>query len=337
MCGIAGIVSLKSPSQSDIVAMTKALAHRGPDAEGYFIKDKVALGHRRLSIIDLDPRSNQPFYSQNGRYVIVYNGEIFNFKKIAEDISAQGVILKTTSDTEVMIEAFALWGPGFVHRLNGMFAFVIYDTLDHKLFIFRDRFGKKPLFYHLTDSTFLFASELKSILGHPSVSSTLSFDLTTISTFLQLGFIPQPKTFYKSIYKFPVGHYGILSQDLKLSLLPYWNISHYITTKRTISEGPAFSHLKELINEAVQSRLVADVPVGIFLSGGIDSSLVSACASKVARLKTFSIGFKESKFDESAYAKKVANHLNTDHCSYILNESEAVQMRDPYMNHFDEP
>ncbi len=236
-----------------------------------------------------------------------------------------------------MIEAFTLWGVGFVHRLNGMFAFVIYDTFEQKLFIFRDRFGKKPLFYYLDDNTFLFASELKSILKHPAVSTGLSFDLTTISTFLQLGYIPQPKTFYKSIYKFPVGRYGILSSDLKLSLLPYWNISHYITTTRTISEGNAFSQLKDLINNAVHSRLVADVPVGIFLSGGIDSSLVTASASKVARLKTFSIGFKESKFDESAYAKKVANHLNTDHCSYMLSEREAVEMVDQYINHFDEP
>lgn len=337
MCGISGIVSKTPPKRSDIESMTHAIAHRGPDADGYFVNSHVALGHKRLSIIDLDARSNQPFQSQDGRYIIAYNGEIYNFKDIARDLVAQGVTLRTTSDTEVMIEAFALWGTGFVHRLNGMFAFVIYDIFEKKLFIYRDRFGKKPLFYYLNGEVFLFASEIKSLLKHPAVSNNLAFDLSTISTFLQLGYIPQPKTFYKSIYKFPVGHYGVLSPDLTLSLLPYWNISHYLTTTRSITEAHAFDQLKYLVTDAVHSRLVADVPVGIFLSGGIDSSLVSACASKFARLKTFSIGFKESKFDESSYARKVASHLNTDHRSYMLSEQEAVEMVNQYINHFDEP
>lgn len=338
MCGIAGIVSPHKPSEQEIQNITDAIKHRGPDAEGYYVNGHVALGHRRLSIIDLDARSNQPFFSQSKRYVIVFNGEIYNYKKIAVELVKAGIELRTTSDTEVIVEAFALWGPGFVHLLNGMFAFVIYDTQEQNLFLFRDRVGKKPLFYTLTEDTFLFASELKAIFRHPKISSALSYDLTILSTFLQLGYIPQPKTFYKNIQKFPAGHYGILTSDLKLSILPYWNVSHYIKTSRLIKEEQAFHHLKELVHDAVHNRLLsADVPVGIFLSGGIDSSLVTASASQIAKVKTFSIGFKESKFDESIFAQQVADHLGADHYSYHLSQAEAVEMLDDYLNHFDEP
>ncbi|HTJ49811.1 MAG TPA: asparagine synthase (glutamine-hydrolyzing) [Cyclobacteriaceae bacterium] len=336
MCGIAGIVSLKEVQQEEIKLMTDSIAHRGPDAKGYYLNNSIALGHRRLSIIDLDARSNQPFFSKDNRYVIVFNGEIYNFKKIAEELAQHAIALHTTSDTEVIIEAFALWGTGFVHKLNGMFSFVIYDTLTKNTFLFRDRVGKKPLYYYSKDGLFLFGSEIKAILKHPAIANNHSVDISTISTFLQLGFIPEPKTFYKDIKKFPAGHYGILSSALELSILPYWNISHHIRSERSTTETAAFNQLKFLVNDSVHSRLVADVPVGIFLSGGIDSSLVAASAAQVARLKTFSIGFKESKFDESIYAEKVARHLNTDHHSYILRESEAVEMIDQYLNHFDE-
>lgn len=335
MCGIAGIISQKEIHQGEIELMTDAIAHRGPDAHGYYLNHNIALGHRRLSIIDLDARSNQPFFSKDKRYVIVFNGEIYNFKSIAQELVQQGVSLHTTSDTEVIVEAFALWGTGFVHKLNGMFAFVIYDTFTKNIFLFRDRVGKKPLYYYLKDGVFLFASEIKAILKHPSVDKN-AIDRSTISTFLQLGYIPEPKTFYSGIHKFPAGHYGVLSSSLEFSILPYWNISHYIKSNRSITETTAFDQLKFLVNDAVHSRLVADVPVGIFLSGGIDSSLVAASAAQVARLKTFSIGFKENKFDESVYAEKVARHLNTDHHSYLLHESEAVEMVDQYLNHFGE-
>jgi asparagine synthase (glutamine-hydrolysing) len=336
MCGIAGIIS-KNPSRQEIKLMTDLLAHRGPDAEGFFVNETVALGHRRLSIIDLDSRSNQPFVSKDGRYVMVYNGEIYNFKKTARELTDAGISLRTSSDTEVIIEAFAMWGVGFAQKLNGMFAFAIYDTVEAKLYLFRDRVGKKPLYYYLKDDLFLFASELKSIINHPYVAKNISIDQSTISTFLQLGYIPQPKTFYQGIKKFPSGHYGILSKKLKLSVLPFWQLPHYIATRRSLNEDSAFQRLKELVDDSVQSRLVADVPVGIFLSGGIDSSLVAAVASKSARLKSFSIGFKEANFDESAYAEKVARHVGTDHVAYMLSEHEAVEMVDKYLNHFDEP
>lgn len=337
MCGIAGIFSREITQPEVIERMTNMLVHRGPDAQGYYRNNHAALGHRRLSIIDLDARSNQPFFSQEGRYVVVYNGEIFNFKKVAKDLIEAGIVLRTTSDTEVLIEAFSLWGSGFVHKLDGMFAFAIYDTKQNQLFLFRDRVGKKPLYYFLSGNVFAFASEIKSLLKHPEVHSTLAIKKSTISSFLQQGYIEQPHTFYEKIFKFPAGHYGIISDDLQLSILPYWNVTHYLKTERNITETSAFSQLKVLVDDAVTSRLIADVPVGIFLSGGVDSSLVTAVASKSTKLKTFSIGFKESKFDESLHAEKIAKHLGTDHHRYILNSKEAVAMMDQYLDQFDEP
>lgn len=337
MCGIAGIFSATTPTRNEIELMTDSIKHRGPDASGYFLDSQIALGHRRLSIIDLDARSNQPFLSKDGRYVMVYNGEIYNYKKIADELVQSGISLRTTSDTEVIIEGFAIWGAGVLQKMNGMFALAIYDQQEKKLFLCRDRVGKKPLFYYLKDNVLLFGSELKSILCHPLIASNIEIDLSTISTFLQIGYIPQPKTFYKNIYKFPAGHYGFISTDFKVSILPYWNISHYISTTRTITELRAFNSLKQIVNDAVTSRLVADVPVGIFLSGGIDSSLVTAVASQSAKLKTFSIGFKESKFDESRYAGRVAKHVGSEHVAYMLSENDAVEMVDKYLNHFDEP
>jgi asparagine synthase (glutamine-hydrolysing) len=337
MCGITGIFSMERQGPNVLENMTDALAHRGPDAHGYFCKDSISLGHRRLSIIDLDARANQPFLSQDGRYVIVFNGEIYNFKKIASDLSEAGITLRTTSDTEVVIEAFALWGTGFVHKLQGMFAFVIYDLVDEKLFLYRDRVGKKPLYYYLSNGLFVFASEIKALMQHPVIAVNKKINKATIGLFLQLGYIPQPNTFYKSISKFPAGHYAIIDKEFQLTIFPYWNITHYLKTSRKSDEPLAFKQLKDLIHQAVTSRLVADVPVGIFLSGGIDSSLVTAVASKSAKLKTFSIGFEENKFDESVHAKKIAQHLGTHHYQYILKERDAVEMVDQYLEHFDEP
>jgi asparagine synthase (glutamine-hydrolysing) len=337
MCGITGIFSNRADNKVSIVGITDRIAHRGPDAHGYFVEKKIALGHRRLSIIDLDARANQPFTSQNGRYVVVFNGEIYNYKSLANELRLAGVTLVTSSDTEVLIEAFCIWGTGFVQKLNGMFAFAIYDKADEKLFLYRDRVGKKPLYYWKTESVFIFASEIKSILSHPYVRDHIVVNKATVSSFLQLGYIPHPNTFYENIYKFPAGHYGILTSDLTFSILPFWNVSHYLKTSHAINQDTAEQSLRDLLDEAVNSRLVADVPVGIFLSGGIDSSLVAAIAAKNTKLKTFSIGFKESKFDESAYAERIASHIGTDHHRYILSESDSVALVEKYLDHFDEP
>jgi asparagine synthase (glutamine-hydrolysing) len=337
MCGISGIFSRDKSDRLEIRTVTASIKHRGPDAEGFFEDDYIALGHRRLSIIDLDARSNQPFTTNDGRYVIVYNGEIYNYKSITKELRDCGVTLRTTSDTEVLVEAFVLWGPGFVHKLNGMFAFVIYDSITHQLFLCRDRDGKKPLYYFLSDKLFVFGSELKAVTSHSFVRKQLKVNKSTLSVFLQLGYIPKPNTFYENISKFPDGHYGIVSPQFKLSILPYWNIAHSIKYHRDITEQNAFNQLKRLFYNSVNLRLIADVPVGIFLSGGIDSSLVTAVAAQTTKLKTFSIGFKESKFDESFYARKVAAHLKTEHYEFVLREKDAVELVDIYLDHFDEP
>jgi asparagine synthase (glutamine-hydrolysing) len=337
MCGIAAIFSKQQPTQVEITSITDAISHRGPDAQGYFIHNQVALGHRRLSIIDLDARANQPFFSQNGRYALVFNGEIYNFKEIAQELTQAGITLQTSSDTEVLLEAFILWGTGFVHKLKGMFAFVIYDKQVNQLYLYRDRVGKKPLYYYQSDSLFVFASEIKSILKHPVVKNNIRINRPTLSSFLQLGYIQQPKTFYLGIYKFPAGHYGVLKPNFELSILPYWNVAHYIKTKRPITEAQAFVQLKDLVTGAVTARLVADVPLGIFLSGGIDSSLVTAIAAQSKKIETFSIGFKDSRFDESEHAERIAEHLKTEHHRYILAEQDAVNLVEQYVEHFDEP
>jgi asparagine synthase (glutamine-hydrolysing) len=334
MCGIAGVLSRSAVSREDIESMTQVLAHRGPDAHGYYMRDGVALGHRRLSIIDLDARANQPFHSRNGRFVIVFNGEIYNYQSLAAELVSVGVSLRTTSDTEVLVEAFGVWGTGFVQKLRGMFALAIYDNLERRLYLYRDRVGKKPLYYASAEGAFVFASEIKSILKHPSAKPIVS--KKTISSFLQLGYIPQPNTFFQGIFKFPAGHYGIVTTEGH-ALFPYWNVSHYLKTTRDITEANAVVQLKRLLNQSVKDRLVADVPVGVFLSGGIDSSIVAAVASQSVKLKTFSIGFKESKFDESIYAEKIARHLGCEHYRQVLTEQHAVGLIEKYLDHFDEP
>ena len=337
MCGIAGIFSVNTVGSDEIRVMTESIHHRGPDAFGYFEKPGIALGHRRLSILDLDARSNQPLSSSEGRYTIVYNGEIYNFKEVASELRSKGVSLRTTSDTEVVVEAFALWGPGFVQKLHGMFAFAIYDNQIGQLYLYRDRVGKKPLFYYHKDGVFLFASEIKALMQHPLVRANAAVNHSSISTFLQLGYIPQPNTFFKEIYKFPAGCYGVIPHGGTLVLLPYWNLLHYIETTRFAHEQQALLTLKELVTDAVQKRLIADVPVGLFLSGGIDSSLVASVAARQTKIKSFSIGFTDKMFDESVYAARVAKHIGTDHHAFTLTEQHAVELVDDYLNHFDEP
>jgi asparagine synthase (glutamine-hydrolysing) len=335
MCGIAGILSSKVTAE-EIQTVTRAIGHRGPDAEGFYCDGIAALGHKRLSIIDLDDRANQPFYSSDKKRVIVFNGEIYNYKQLAGEILATGKSLRTQSDTEVLVEGFALWGPGFVQKLEGMFAFVIYDIEKQEMFLCRDRVGKKPLFYYRDQGLFVFGSELKAITAHPQVAKNLRVRKSTFASFLQLGYIQQPATFFENIYKFPAGHYGYLTRQ-DFALMPFWDVISYVKTSRSITESKALDQLKELVNNSVKKRLVADVPVGIFLSGGIDSSLVAAVASQKQKIKTFSIGFKDSKFDESRYAEKIASYLGLEHHRHILSEQDAVGLVDKYLEHFDEP
>ena len=333
MCGIAGFIS----SQLDKVnlsSMTDSLAHRGPNASGLFYDptNNIGLGHRRLSIIDLSASANQPMESGCKRYTVVFNGEIYNYHEIAEELNTP---LKTNSDTEVIVEAFAKWGVDFVKKLNGMFTISIYDTKTNNLYLFRDRIGIKPLYYHWNQSDFLFASELKSI---KSSGIELTINKQAIASFLHLGYIPQNHTIYQNTFKLPAGSYGVFEKN-KFEIIPFWKPEDCIKKETITDYREAKNLLKTELNLAVEKRLISDVPLGTFLSGGIDFSLVTALAAKHSptKLNTFSIGFKDAKHDESAYAKKVAQHLNTNHHEFILTQDDALNELDKIMNNFDQP
>jgi len=335
MCGIAGFLSFSdSFSKIDLENITNALSHRGPDASGFYFNNTVGLGHRRLSIIDLSTAANQPMFSHDGRYVIVFNGEIYNYKEIAEELDCK---LRTTSDTEVLLESFVKWGTAFVNKLNGMFAFAIYDTQDELLYLFRDRMGIKPIYYYQADNKFVFASELKSFDRLPEKYKS-GLNKQAINDFLYLGYIPAPLSIYNNIKKFPSGCYAVLGRN-KFEIKQYWSIEQQVETNILSSTKEAKSRLYELLLSSVQYRMISDVPFGTFLSGGIDSSLVTALAQRLSDkpVKTFSIGFNESKFNEANYAKRVAGFLKTEHYEKFLSYKDALDLLETSFEVFDEP
>ena len=340
MCGITGFVS-KQYKDTDLKSMTNALRHRGPDAEGFFYKEKegIGLGHRRLSILDLSENANQPFFSQNARYAIVYNGEIYNYKEIAQK---EYLTLKTASDTEVIIERFSKKGEQSLKDFNGMFAFALWDTVEKKLYLTRDRVGIKPLYYYWDGQNFAFASEIKALL-HLPIDKSLNY--TAISNYLYLGFFPQEQSIFKHIKKFPAGCIGTLHKN-NFSIKPYWTLESTITQDTIKNEEQAKQQLKKLLIESVEGQMISDVPLGTFLSGGIDSSLVTAVAQHLSTqpVKTFSIGFstgsptdKEAKFNEAPYARSVAQYLKTDHHEFILSKDDALDKIQYLLEVYDEP
>ena len=316
--------------------MTTCLKHRGPDADGFFHNGHTGLGHRRLSIIDLSTGANQPMYSADGRYVIIFNGEVYNFQEIAQDLK---VSLKTHGDTEVILEAYAQWGPSFVNKLNGMFALAIYDIQANSLFICRDRLGIKPIYYYHQDGLFAFASELKALTGLPELSGKFNVDYNSVKEFLYLGYVPTPNSIYAEVKKFPQGYTGMLDGNNNLTLTPYWVLSEKVTGNVITDEAEAKKQLNELVNSAVKYRMIADVPFGTFLSGGVDSSLVTAVAQSNSSVpvNTFSIGFKESSFNEAEHARKVATHLGTHHHEFMVSYQEAIDLFEDIIDVYDEP
>ena len=334
MCGITGFFS-KNFLKTDLVKMTDALSHRGPDASGYFFdQDKgVALGHRRLSIIDLSDAANQPMTSHCGRYIMVYNGEVYNFKEMAKRLKKTN--WQTSSDSEVILEAFVEWGIDFVHQLNGMFAIAIYDKKEDKLLLFRDRMGIKPLYYFYNKKELIFSSELKAICA---IKNNLEISHNAIYAYLHLGYIPNNQTIYHEIFKLKQGSY-LTYQKGKLLNKSYWKAENKVKkeVKQNIVESK--KELKSLLQVSIEKRLISDVPIGTFLSGGIDSSIVAAVAQEVnnSAINTFSIGFDDKKHNESIHAKKVANYLGTNHNEFILKEQDAIHELENIMDHFDEP
>jgi len=342
MCGLSGFYSKQNFfSKEDLERMTQVLAHRGPDAEGYFSDEVVGLGHKRLSIIDLSEEANQPMHSHNNRYVMVYNGEVYNYQEISNEIKmnaspGQNVMFSTSSDSEAILEAFSHYGPAFVEKLNGMFVIVIYDKQTHELFIFRDRIGIKPLFYFWDGKNFAFASELKSLALLNQIPRKLN--RSAIRDFLHLGYVPTPASIYQSINKLDAGCYLKVS-DGSMETYRYWNVTSKLQSDVLEDKRMAMVKLSDLLISSVQYQLKSDVPFGIFLSGGIDSSLVTAHAVELSSVKvnTFSIGFEESRYDESQYARKIANYLGTSHHEFIVSYKDAIPLVDKMISIYDEP
>lgn len=334
MCGITGYISTKI-TQQELKASVQSIAHRGPDNQSLWVEGNSGLGHARLSIFDLSAQANQPMISHDGRYVIVYNGEVYNFKQLAEKYN---IYTKTTSDTEVILELFSLIGHRFVNEMNGMFAGAIFDKQEQKLFLFRDRMGIKPLYYFFSGEDFAFASEIKALVRFEVIKNNLIHNKDSISQFLHLGYIPNPNTFFENIYKFPSGSIGIFSEN-KLDIQSYWQVEQKILYNSDSDVSVTKKQLEKLLISSVTKRLNSDVPLGTFLSGGIDSSLVTAIAQKIAssNVKTFSIGFKESKFNEAEYANTVAAKLGTDHHEFMVSETDVLELVDDYFNAYDEP
>ena len=336
MCGIAGFAGFGG--RSDIESMTSALVHRGPDAWGIYSAPGLFLGHRRLSIIDLGGGS-QPMETADGRLVIAFNGEIYNHRELRKDLQDRGHRFVTDhSDTEVILHGWREWGEGIVGRLNGMWAFAIYDTQTRRIFLSRDRFGKKPLYYFHHSGTFAFASELTALLEHPMAPRELS-ELSRVKFFAH-GLLPAPNTPFEAIWKLPAGHNLIVEPDATACRVSrYWRF--VIEPEESgLSDDALAAQLLEKLSLATSRRLVADVPLGVFLSGGIDSSAVAALAAqKIAGsdLQTFTIGFSEPTFDESAPARRMAGFLGTNHREEQLDLDSAIDFLPQIFDRLDEP
>jgi asparagine synthase (glutamine-hydrolysing) len=323
--------------------MRDTLVHGGPDDAGIFIdKDfPVALGHRRLSILDLSSLGHQPMDFEN--LVITYNGEVYNFKEIRKELEKEGYKFISNSDTEVILKAFHRWGFSAVHKFRGMFASALWDKKDKRLILCRDRIGVKPLYYYYKNGLFMFASELKAFHKHPKFEKRLN--LTGLSLYLKYGYIPAPYSIFENVYKLKPGHFLVLDQKGNIEEFPYWKVEDYFLKGKEEkdkwlkrSEEELAQELEEILTESFKLRLVSDVPVGMFLSGGIDSSTVCALLSKEGiKLKTFTIGFYEKEYSEAGYAKKVAEYLGTEHTELYFTPKEAFEIIPKLPEIYDEP
>ncbi|MBP5412036.1 MAG: asparagine synthase (glutamine-hydrolyzing) [Bacteroidales bacterium] len=338
MCGIAGYYSQAlSQKACDVRLMTQRIAHRGPDAEGSYTHHHVALGQRRLSIIDLSEKANQPMISPCGRYVVVYNGEIYNFRSVRQYLQQHfpSYRWQTQSDTEVVLAAFMYYGEDFVTRLQGMFALAIYDNVTEKLYLYRDRVGIKPLYYYYKDNTLVFASELKAITA-VLPQEELQVNPTAVNHYLHLAYIPAPYTIYEHVYKFPQAHKAVFDGH-NLQLSAYWQLQPD-RQKNNINEKEAKQQLHHLLEQTVEACMFSDVPFGTFLSGGIDSSLMTAIAQSLSAtpINTFSIGFYD-KHNEAEYAGAIAKQLGTHHHELYVTHQDIMNMIPELLSVYDEP
>ena len=345
MCGINGFVlnQKNENARSFIKAMNNTIIHRGPDGDGVFTADnRVALGMRRLAIIDLST-GNQPMYSKGGSLVIVFNGEIYNYKELKKAFIEKGITFYTDSDTEVILKGYEIYGKEIVRHLNGMFAFAIYDSKEQEIFIARDRVGEKPLYYCPDKDFFTFSSELKSI---KKLFETTNKEISTISKkalqlYFTLTFIPAPYTIYENVYKLQPGSYLVLNTNTnEYSITQYWDVAINKQDELIEDYKEAKRQLHELLYDSVEQRMISDVPIGVFLSGGIDSSIITAIMADLRpteKIKTFSVVSNQLEYDESTRSNAVAKHCNTDHHSILFEFGDLRNHLEEVVLNYDEP
>jgi len=329
MCGITGY--LGQGNEEILRRMTDSLRHRGPDDKGFYFNENTGLGHRRLSIIDLET-GHQPIANEDKTIQLIFNGEIYNFQELRERLINQGHKFSTQTDTEVMVHLYEEKGEDFLKELNGMFALALWDEREKKLILARDRMGQKPLYYSLVNNTLVFGSELKSLFHHPLIKKEIDFN--SLNKYLIYEYVPMPQTIIKGINKLEPGHF-LTYQNNQLKKSPYWNIQF----NQLENQKDYLTKFEELLEDSVKKRLISDVPLGIFLSGGIDSSTIAYYAQKNSnqKIKTFSIGFEDKSFDESNYANQVAKFLNTEHYHQNCSPVDLLDLIDDIAEINDEP
>jgi len=341
MCGIVGRINFDGNSieQNTLVSASELMHERGPDDKGIWIEKNCGFAHTRLSILDLSSAGSQPMISSNSRYVIVFNGEIYNCLELREDLGGKNFNWKGHSDTEILLEGWSRWGIDLLDKIDGMFAFAIWDRKLQKLTAARDRMGEKPFYYHWDGKIFGFCSRPKPLFKVlPHLSS--EYDDQALRYYLESGYVPAPYSIHKAVRKLPAAHYLEVSKnDLKIE--SYWDPSKIETKISWVkrNQNDLLDELDEILLSTVKQRMISDVPIGAFLSGGIDSSLIVAMMSKINNdpIKTFTIGFKEKAYDESQHAQKVAEHLVTDHYCEDLKVNDLLDLLPSFLHHYDEP
>jgi len=341
MCGICGVISFKVPVDEQVlIRMQEEMIHRGPDDKGSYLNDerKVGFGFRRLAIIDLTPAANQPMCNSDGTIWIVFNGEIYNHLEIRKELETLGYKYKSRSDTETIIYAYQEFGIDFIHKLNGMFAIAIWDERIKTLIAYRDRIGKKPFYYTFTNNKFIFASEIKAILKHPDVKKEIDYD--ALSHYLTFLIPPSPNTIFKEIKKLPAGHRLILNIDGNYKIEEYYDVLSEKNEELIYDEIEIKSKIVSLLRQSIKDRMISDVPFGVFLSGGIDSSTNVALMAEIMDrpVDTFSVGYKDiDEYNEFDYSRKLAGIFKTNHHEILINAQDALEFFPKLVYHQDEP
>ena len=332
MCGICGILGASEPDVVD--SMMESMKHRGPDDSGKYLDDNVGLGHRRLSIIDLSENGRQPIHNEKENVWVTYNGEIYNFLKIKDELENLGHNFYTDTDTEILVHGFEEWGGNVVKKLRGMYAFVIYDKDKKELFLATDRFGKKPIYYAINEGKFYFASEIKALLKIPGFKAEIN--LKSLNSYLSLQYVPGPATMLDGVYKLLPAHCATV-KDGSIKTWRYWDLN--IIPNNDCEFDTATKQVRRLLEESVKMRLMSDVPLGAFLSGGLDSSALVALMTQIMDepVKTFSIGYGVEGVDETAEAKYVADYLDTDHTQIYTDDKDVVKEFEKMVWHLSEP